>query len=68
LVKNKVISPLVFEKPTVTGDTFLAMTQKIAFRHVSVETVFPADDAPPHFFRRVFAFLVPFPGSLIVQI
>jgi hypothetical protein len=31
-----VIDPFLFEEPTVTGDTFLAMTENIALSLVSV--------------------------------
>jgi hypothetical protein len=56
--ENKVISPFIFEEPTVTGDTFLAMMENTALRHVPVRTAFQLDGAPPHFSYCVHAFLV----------
>jgi len=38
-------------------DTFLAVVEKAALRHVPVGRVFQSDGAPPHFFHRVCAFL-----------
>jgi hypothetical protein len=49
LMKDKVIGPFFFEEPAVTGDTYL--------RHVTVATVSQTNGAPPHFSRRVRAFL-----------
>jgi hypothetical protein len=37
LMKNKVIGPFLFEEPTVTGDTFLAMMENTFLCHVLLE-------------------------------
>jgi len=40
MIKNKVISPLFFEEPTVTGDTSLAVMENTALCYVPVEQFF----------------------------
>jgi len=44
--KNKCICPFFPKEPTVTGDTFLAMMENTALRHVPVGTVFQSDVHP----------------------
>jgi hypothetical protein len=56
-VAHEVIGPLFFEEPVVSGDTFLAMMENTALRHISVETILQSDSAPPHFSSRVCDFL-----------
>jgi hypothetical protein len=49
IIQMKKLSVLLFfEEPTVSSDTFLAMMENIALRHVPMGTVFQSDDAPPH--------------------
>jgi hypothetical protein len=47
----------LFEEPTVTGDTFLAMMENTALCYVPVGTYFELHGAPPHFSRRVRVFV-----------
>jgi hypothetical protein len=55
--KNKCIGSFCSKEPTVTGDTFLAVMENTALRHVPVGTVLQSDGAPCHFSRHVRAFL-----------
>jgi hypothetical protein len=60
LTQNKCSGSFIFEGPAVTGDTFLVMMQDSALRHIAVGTAFQSDDAPPHFLRRIRAFMYRF--------
>jgi hypothetical protein len=57
LMMNESTGPFFFEERTVTGDNFLAMMENTASRHVPVGTIFQLHGAPPHFPRRIHAFL-----------
>jgi hypothetical protein len=54
---EKQIYPSFSEEPAVTGDTFLAMMENIALRHVPVRTRIQSDGTLPHFSGRVRTFL-----------
>jgi hypothetical protein len=56
-MRNKVIGPLLSEDQTVTVDTFLAMMENNALRHVPARTVLQLHGVQPHFSSRVGAFL-----------
>jgi hypothetical protein len=55
--RKQIRGPFPFEKCVITGDNFLTMMENTAFCHVSVGIVFQLNGAPPHFYRRVPAFL-----------
>jgi hypothetical protein len=45
-VKNKVIGPYFLEEAAVIGDTFRAIVENTAFRHVPMGTIFQLHLAP----------------------
>jgi len=55
-MRNKVMGPLFFEEPMVTGDTFLAVIGNSALHQVPVGTVFQLYGALPHFSHCAHAF------------
>jgi hypothetical protein len=56
-MKNKVISPFLFEETMKTTNTFLATMENTVLHHVTVGTVFQLVGAPPHSSHHVCAFL-----------
>jgi hypothetical protein len=55
-MKN-IVCPVLFEESTVTGETFVAMTEDTALCKILAGSVFQLYGAPPHVFHCARVFL-----------